>query len=164
MWTSWPRCASSSRRGRKATGGSGCSRALALRARHHELQVRRRKVDVLPELPPKQVIPVDIELGPEQRHAYERAEREGIVRLRALGRDVRVVNVLELITRLKQICNVCPTTGASAKLDDLESRLDVLEAESHRALVFSQYTGAEGVAAIEARCARFQPLGYTGAQ
>ncbi len=136
----------------------------SLRARHRELQVRRRKVDVLPDLPPKRLVDVDIELGDEQRRAYERAEREGIVRLRALGRDVRVVNVLELITRLKQICNVCPVSGRSSKLDDLEDRLDVLEAEGHRALVFSQYIGAEGVAAIEGRCSRFHPLCYTGAQ
>ena len=136
----------------------------ALRARHRELQLRRRKADVLPELPPKQVIDVDIELLGPQRRAYERAEREGVVRLRALGRDVPVANVLELITRLKQICNVCPVSGRSAKLDDLEARLEVLEAEGHRSLVFSQYTGGDGVAAIEARCHRFLPLCYTGSQ
>jgi SNF2 family DNA or RNA helicase len=135
----------------------------ALRTRHVELQLRRRKVDVLRDLPPKTNVAVDLELGGEQRRTYERAEREGIVRLRALGRDVRVAHIFELITRLKQICNLCPVSGQSAKLDDLESRLHSLEAQGHRALVFSQYAGADGVAAIEARTARWRPLVYSGA-
>lgn len=135
----------------------------ALRSRHRELQLRRRKADVLTELPPKAVVDADVELTAEQRHAYDRAERDGIVRLRALGRDVRIANVLELITRLKQICNVGPTIGCSAKLDDLERRMEVLGAEGHRALVFSQYTGPDGVGAIAGRLARFGPLVYTGA-
>jgi SNF2 family DNA or RNA helicase len=135
----------------------------ALRARHRELQLRRRKCDVLTELPPKVVVDVDVELTAEQRRAYDRAEQQGVVRLRALGRDVRVANVLELITRLKQICNVGPTSGGSTKLDDLERRLEVLAAEGHRALVFSQYTGPDGVGAVEQRLQRFRPLVYTGA-
>jgi SNF2 family DNA or RNA helicase len=135
----------------------------ALRARHVELQLRRRKVDVLRDLPPKTNVAVDLELAGEQRRTYERAESEGIVRLRALGRDVRVAHIFELITRLKQICNLCPVSGQSAKLDDLESRLHTLEAQDHRALVFSQYAGADGVAAIEDRTARWRPLVYTGA-
>jgi SNF2 family DNA or RNA helicase len=108
-------------------------------------------------------VAVDLELAGEQRRTYERAESEGIVRLRALGRDVRVAHIFELITRLKQICNLCPVSGQSAKLDDLESRLHSLEAQDHRALVFSQYAGADGVAAIEARTTRWRPLVYSGA-
>src|SRR5205085_1178506 len=124
---------------------------------------RRRKVDVLRDLPPKTNVAVDLELAGEQRRTYGRAESEGSVRLRALGRDVRVAHIFELITRLKQICNVCPVSGQSAKLDDLESRLSSLEAQGHRALVFSQYAGADGLAAIEDRTARWRPLVYSGA-
>lgn len=135
----------------------------ALRARHVELQLRRRKSEVLTELPPKTLVPVDLDLVGEQRRVYERAETEGIVRLRALGREVRVAHILELIVRLKQICNVCPVSGQSVKLDDLEARVATLAAQGHRALVFSQYTGGDGVAAIEGRLAGFWPLTYTGA-
>lgn len=135
----------------------------ALRSRQMELQLRRRKVDVLPQLPPKTNVFVDIELTGEQARQYERAEKEGIVRLRALGRDVRVAHIFELIMRLKQICNVCPASGESAKLDDLEARLANLVGQGHRALVFSQFTGADGGAAIQARTARWSPLAYTGA-
>jgi SNF2 family DNA or RNA helicase len=136
-----------------------------LRQRQAEVQLRRRRHDVLAELPPKRVVEIPLELGGAQRESYLRAERLGIVRLAALGRDVRVAHVLELITRLKQICNVCPATGTSAKLDDLEARLEELSCQGHRALVFSQYTSADhGVGAIAARCARLRPLVYTGAQ
>jgi hypothetical protein len=55
---------------------------------------------------------------------------------------VRIQNVLELVTRLKQLCNVDPVSGRSAKLADLHERLATLVAEGHRALVFSQFTDA----------------------
>ena len=83
--------------------------------------------------------------------------------LSELGASVRLEHVFELITRLKQICNVDPTSGRSAKLDDLEQRLATLTAEGHRALVFSQFADARfGARAIGARLARFRPLVYTG--
>ncbi len=130
---------------------------------HRSLQLRRRKADVLPQLPPKTVIPVTLELTESQRATYDRAEREGVIRLEGLGRDVRIENVLELITRLKQICNFCPRTGESAKLDDLRERMGVVMAEGERALVFSQYTdGVFGVERIASALAAFQPLRYTG--
>ena len=88
----------------------------ALRQRHRELQLRRRKGEVLEDLPPKLVARIPVELGPAQRHSYDRAEREGIVHLRELGRDVRVQHLLELITRLKQICNADPETGESGQV------------------------------------------------
>jgi SNF2 family DNA or RNA helicase len=46
-----------------------------LRELLHGVQVRRRKADVLPELPLKQVNEVYLELLPRQRLAYDRAER-----------------------------------------------------------------------------------------
>ena len=58
----------------------GCSAAPALRARQREVQLRRRRDDVLPELPPKTVTRVPLTLTGRQRESYERAEREGIRR------------------------------------------------------------------------------------
>ena len=134
-----------------------------LLARHASLQLRRRKVDVLTQLPPKTVVELPIALGGAQRRSYERAEQKGIVHLRELGRTVTVAHVLELIQRLKQICNVCPESGESAKLDDIDARLEILTEEGHRALVFSQYVDrVHGVGAIETRLQRFRPLAYTG--
>jgi SNF2 family DNA or RNA helicase len=89
-----------------------------LRKLLEEVQLRRRRTDVLQDLPPKLPICVPISLEPRQRAAYERAERRGVIRLVTLGAELRISHVLELILRLKQICNFCPETGASAKRAD----------------------------------------------
>ena len=136
---------------------------LALLARQATLQLRRKKSDVLRQLPPKTVIDVALELGAAQRESYERAEQDGVVWLRELGADVSITHVLELITRLKQICNFCPVTGESAKLADLAERLDTLAEEGHKALIFSQYADDRfGVRALERALRRFRPIAYTG--
>ena len=136
---------------------------VELRERHKELQLRRKKGEVLRELPPKQIRKIPIELGSRQRASYHKAERDGIVYLNSLGSDVRVRHVLELITRLKQICNADPKTGESSKLDDIGDRLERLAAQGHKALVFSQYTGSSsGVAAAASYLHGFAPLTITG--
>ncbi len=135
----------------------------AVREEHRATQLRRRKVDVLPQLPPKLLTRVVLPLTRAQRETYERAERDGILRLRQQGEAARIENVLELITRLKQICNFCPSTGESGKLDDLRERILTLAAEGHRALIFSQFTGRQfGVRAIAAHLDEVRPLIYTG--
>ena len=131
--------------------------------RHRQLQLRRKKGDVLDDLPPKQVTKVFIPLHVMQKESYDRAEREGIVYLKSLGADVRVQHVLELIMRLKQICNADPETGHSSKLRDIKERLGRLVAQGHRALVFSQYTSVTfGVAAAASYLEAFNPLTLTG--
>jgi len=135
----------------------------ALRARQRDVQLRRRRADVLPDLPPKTVTRVPLTLTGRQRESYDRAEREGIVGLRERGDAVRVENVLELVIRLKQICNVDPVSGRSAKLDDLAERLDTLQAEGHQALIFTQFVDERhGAGAIARRLQARRPLLYTG--
>ena len=136
---------------------------VRLQVRHRELQVRRKKAEVLPDLPPKQTTKVTIELNPRQRDSYHRAEQEGIVYLRSLGAEVGVEHLLQLITRLKQICNADPKTGESSKLSDIRERLQQLSAQGHKALVFSQYTSDNfGVAAAARYLREFKPLPFTG--
>jgi SNF2 family DNA or RNA helicase len=131
---------------------------------HKDLQLRRKKEDVLPQLPPKTISEVILQIAGAQRASYDDAEKNGVLRLKELGQTIRITHVLELIQRLKQICNFCPQTGSSAKLDDLSERLDTLVAEGHRALVFSQYTDRTyGVAAMEERLGAMRPLSFTGA-
>ena len=131
--------------------------------RHSELQLRRKKADVLDDLPPKLETKLTIPLHRDQRESYDRAEREGIVYLKSLGAEIGVGHVLELITRLKQICNVDPRTGQSSKLDDIGDRLWTLTAQGHKALVFSQYTSdTAGVAAAARHLRAFNPLSLTG--
>ncbi|MDE0442120.1 MAG: DEAD/DEAH box helicase [Gammaproteobacteria bacterium] len=131
--------------------------------RHLALQLRRRRQDVLRELPPKIVSTRRIELMPRQRASYDRAEREGIVYLKSLGAEVTIVHVLELITRLKQICNADPKMGDSCKIEDIARRVSETAARDHKAVIFSQYTSATaGVRLIERRLAEFRPLVLTG--
>jgi SNF2 family DNA or RNA helicase len=137
---------------------------MSLLDRHRELQLRRRKSDVLTELPPKRLHSVMLDLTPAQRRAYDKAEQQGVVDLRARGETISITHVLGLITRLKQICNFCPASGESAKLADLRERMEVLRAEGHRVLVFTQFTdGCFGVASIARGLSEFGPLTYTGA-
>ena len=139
------------------------SRGKFLRRRHRELQLRRKKGDVLEDLPPKLITMVPIELAGRQSESYKRAEHEGIYYLKSLGEDVGIRHVLELITRLKQICNADPRTGASSKLDDIRGRMRTLAAQGHKALIFSQYTSdISGVAAAANHLMEFNPLTLTG--
>ena len=131
--------------------------------RHKEVQLRRKKNEVLDDLPPKLETKLAIELGPSQFASYKKAEEDGVVYLRSLGAEVRVRHVLELITRLKQICNTDPETGESSKLDDISERLIQLSAQGHKALIFSQYTNeVSGVAAAASFLREFSPLTLTG--
>lgn len=132
--------------------------------RHAELQLRRRKADVMRELPPKRIIDVPLDMVGSQRASYDRVQQEGVIQLRAMGPEVRVENALALITRLKHFCNFDPATSASVKLEDIETRLGALVSEGHRALIFSQFVDNKfGVAAVASRLASFRPLVFTGA-
>ena len=102
-------------------------------------------------------------MGSKQEASYKKAEEEGIVYLKSLGAEVRVRHVLELITRLKQICNFDPVTGESSKLDDIKERLVQLTEQGHKALVFSQYTTEMfGVQAAAEFLREFNPVMLTG--
>ena len=136
----------------------------ALRERLAAVQLRRRKAEVLPELPPKIETELVLPMSAEQRTAYDRAERQGLVQLRAEGGAVRITSVLELIVRLKQLCNFDPTTGASAKLADLQDRLTILRETGERSLVFTQFTDdTYGAHAIARGLSAHRPLVLTGA-
>ena len=131
--------------------------------RHRQVQLRRKKTDVLTQLPPKTTSTIMLPLADSQSENYKRAEEQGILWLRGMGEEVRVENVLELILRLKQICNFCPKTGESAKLQDIRERLSTLVSEEYRALIFSQFTNQQyGVDAIVSGLGDFHPLRYTG--
>jgi SNF2 family DNA or RNA helicase len=133
-----------------------------LRAHLSRFQLRRRKAEVLDDLPEKLVSEIVLPLAPRQRETYDRAEREGIMELRDLGQQITIEHVFNLVLRLRQICNVCPRSGESSKLTDLRERIGVLAAEGHKALVFTQFTNAAyGARAIAARLGP-DALVYTG--
>ena len=135
----------------------------AMLKRHRQLQLRRKKADVLKQLPPKTTNRLLLRLPESQSESYGMAEKQGVLHLRGMGEAVRIENVLELILRLKQICNFCPMTGQSAKLEDIRERIGTLVAEGHRALVFSQFVDTRfGVEAIAAGLKDFGALCFTG--
>lgn len=136
---------------------------VGLRALMARVQLRRRRTEVLDDLPPKFASVIGLDLTTAQRMAYRKAEEKGTVWLRSLGRELRISHVLELILRLKQICNFCPETGDSTKLADLRRRLDEFKAYDAKALVFSQFVEEPfGVLRLGRELQAFRPLIVTG--
>jgi SNF2 family DNA or RNA helicase len=123
--------------------------------------LRRRKQDVLKDLPEKVVAERWLDLTDSQRTSYDRAFQEGIVHLRALGEEVSVQHVFALLTKLKEICNFDPQTGDSCKLaclvEDLEQAVD----GGSKALVFSQYLEM-GIEQIAAALKKYNPAIISG--
>ena len=127
-----------------------------------QVQLRRRRAEVLPDLPPRTGFELACELGSRQRIAYQRAEQAGLVWLKSLGATVRITHVLELILRLKQLCNICPWSGESAKLEDLCRRVSEI-APGEKILVFSQFVADPFGAEMIARAlAPLRPVLLTG--
>ena len=127
------------------------------------VQLRRRKEEVLADLPPRLENELMLDLPPGQREAYDLAEKEGVFQLRQAGEKLSVTHVLELISRLKQICNYDPASGESAKLTDIAQRMRALTAAGHRALIFSQFVDETfGIGRAAEWLKEFHPLLYTG--
>jgi SNF2 family DNA or RNA helicase len=123
--------------------------------------LRRRKQDVLQDLPDKKAFDLWLALDEEQRAAYDAAEREGRVWLESLGGEITVQHVLALLQRLKMLCNRDPKSAKSAKLEVLEEKLEEATSEGSKCLAFSQYK-AEGVDLIVKRFAQYKPARLTG--
>lgn len=111
--------------------------------------LRRRKKDVLLELPDKIETKLVCELTDEQREIYKayllRAKNEIDDLIKREGFERSHIQILAAITRLRQIC--CHPAvflenynGGSGKLDLIEELLDELIEGQHRILLFSQFT------------------------
>jgi SNF2 family DNA or RNA helicase len=122
--------------------------------------LRRTKEEVLTELPPKTVRDTFVELTPAQRDAYERAEKDGVIQLSALGDTLTVQHVFELILRLKQICNFDPLTGDSAKLEQLTADMAEVADSGRKAIIFSQWI--EPLDRLAQALRAFGPLQFHG--
>lgn len=122
--------------------------------------LRRTKDEVLDDMPPKIINDAYLNLSDNQWQAYERAEKEGIVKLNRLGGQLTVQHVFELVLRLKQICNEDPLTGDSAKTDQLVADLEEVVKSGHKAIVFSQWVNT--IEKISDKIKAFNPLQYHG--
>jgi hypothetical protein len=127
-------------------------RQAQLRQRLAPYMLRRTKVEVAPELPPKTEVIHHIELHDAQRDLYEsiRIAMHERVHNAITTRGVKKssVVVLDALLKLRQVCcdsRLLKNTEASwitesAKLDALMLMLDSLIAEGRRILLFSQFT------------------------
>ncbi len=109
--------------------------------------LRRRKSEVLDDLPEKIEQVVEVALTPSQKAAYTQlqiAARAGIDALKERGGAARM-QVLTALLRLRQACCDLRLLGSeapepSAKLDALLELLGEAADGGHRVLVFSQFT------------------------
>jgi SNF2 family DNA or RNA helicase len=127
--------------------------------------LRRRKQDVLTDLPPLVQNPVWLRLEDEQRKSYDELEREGVLELHAKGETITAQIIIVLLNKLKQVCNRCPQSGESSKLAWLRDSLEDIAAGGDKVLVFSQYTDERFAGAdwIEKELADFGALNYSKA-
>lgn len=125
--------------------------------------LRRTKEVLKNELPEKVQDVIWLELGPNQRRAYDLAEKQGIIELEKQGEKVTVTHVLALLLKLKQLCNFDPRTGESIKLDTLKEQLQEVVDQGSKALVFSQFKDDNfGVLKIRNALNQQGILQYTG--
>ena len=122
--------------------------------------LRRTKDKVLAELPPKMFRDAELDLTAAQRHSYQMAEEEGVLRLTEMGDSATIQHVFELVLRLKQICNFDPATGESSKYERLAADLDEVAASGRKAIVFSQWV--DTLKMLAGRLSSFHPAQYHG--
>ena len=127
-------------------------RADLLRRRVRPFILRRRKDDVLAELPPKTEVIERVELLGRQRVLYEsvRVASDELVRrvLVRSGFSGGLISILDALLKLRQVCNDprllqgrrIAQDMESAKRERLRDLLSSLVAEGRRVLVFSQFT------------------------
>lgn len=106
--------------------------------------LRRRKDQVLTELPPKTEIVLEVELSEEEKALYEAIRRQAVREIAQADEQQKRFTVLAQLTKLRQAaCHprlVRPTSKlGSAKLELVgETLLEILES-GHKALIFSQF-------------------------
>ncbi|MBO9626238.1 MAG: DEAD/DEAH box helicase [Microbacterium sp.] len=137
-------------------GGEYRQRRLAqLRRRIRPLMLRRTKELVAADLPPKQEQLLEVELSSAHRALYDvvlQRERQKVLGLLAdLDRHrfivFRSLTLLRMLSLAPGLVDENDAGIGSSKLDTLLERVVELQAEGHRALVFSQFTSFLDLAA-----------------
>jgi len=128
--------------------GDDESRRIALRERIQPFVLRRKKSDVLHDLPPRHDQNIVVELSDEERKIYDTARATALLEadeIAALSdvKDQRF-RLLALLTRLRQLaCSPKMVDEQfdkrSSKLVQLAETLQQLHREGHRVLIFSQF-------------------------
>lgn len=126
----------------------GSATALqSLRERIKPFVLRRRKSDVLAELPPRTDVVLYCELDAHERAVYDAVKMASLPRVvQSLREGAAVMEAFELLLRLRQAsCHpaLVPgqrATGESSKVTALCDALEEAVRAGHKALVFSQWT------------------------
>jgi SNF2 family DNA or RNA helicase len=101
--------------------------------------LRRRKAEVLRELPPLIIQDLSLEMGEAQRAAYDVEWASGVRELSESARPVAGTALFALITKLKQACNFDAATDESCKFDALKLLLESAVCNKTKVIVVSQY-------------------------
>lgn len=133
-----------------------------VRSRIQPFFLRRRKEDVLTQLPPIVHREVWLDIGPAQRRSYEMAYETGLIELERGRETITVHHVLALLQKLKQICNVDPASRQSVKIDWLEESLADMTSSGDKAVVFSQFLDSGVDEILDRLNGRFPTLKYVG--
>lgn len=128
--------------------------------RDHSL--RRRKDQVLQDLPPRVYSTRTIDMSPEQRTLYREIDAELKLRL-ADGSITRIAHALTEITRLKQAAWGPELYGGSqhsAKVEELKDIVAELVANDEKAIIFSQWSRATKI--MQRELAEYNPAYVDG--
>lgn len=126
------------------------------------VSLRRRKDQVLSDLPSVIYSTVLVDLTPEQRRLYNQIVREKELML-ANGEITTVKGILSMVTRCKQACFSPELYGGSphsAKLDELDEVVEQLVANGEKAIIFSQWSKATRI--MQRRLAGYNPAYVDG--
>jgi SNF2 family DNA or RNA helicase len=127
--------------------------------------LRRRKEEVLVELPSKEEFEVWLKMGDAQQRAYDEMEKNWVLELSQKA-SVTAQSILTLILELKKICNRDPRSGDSIKGEWLRETMDNIAEAGNKALVFSQFRQPQfgGSEWIAVELAKHAPVNYCEAK
>ena len=127
--------------------------------------LRRRKEDVLKDLPPKEEFAIWLKMGEAQQQAYDEMEKKQVLEL-AENEVITAQNILTLILELKKICNRDPRSGDSIKGEWLKENLDDIAEAGNKALVFTQFRQPQfgGSEWIKDELGKYSPVNYCEAK
>ncbi len=127
-----------------------------------QFTIRRRKREVLKELPDVIEQTVRISLTPTQWTTYENTRSEQYKYIKQLDKKEKISGILALITELKKITNFDSYSEESSKADYISDILEEKKMLNEKVIIFSQYV--ETLKFLERKFYSYKTQMYTGGQ